>query len=228
LAGDDAHPPREPAQFVPRANEAGSAAQKKTLHATERDSSANQQKREIWREQITELDPSRFVFVDESGVTRSMTRRYGRAPKGERVPGAVPWGHGEVTTLMGALALDGVRASFSVDAATEADVLEVFVQQIWRPALGPGDIVIWDHLPAHKNPEWKAILASAQAQLLPLPPDSPHFNPIEQCWSKGKEFLRATEARTVEALQQAIVKALATVTATDAHGWFQHGGYRLT
>jgi hypothetical protein len=49
----------------------------------------NQQKREVWREQVAELDPARFVFVDESGVTRSRTRRYGRAPKGERVYGSV-------------------------------------------------------------------------------------------------------------------------------------------
>jgi hypothetical protein len=53
------------------------------------------------------IDPACLVFVDESGVTRSMTRRYGRAPKGQRVPGAVPLGYWEVTTLIGALALDG-------------------------------------------------------------------------------------------------------------------------
>jgi hypothetical protein len=60
----------------------------------------NQQKRQRWRDQAAGIDPARFVFVDESGVTRSMTRRYGRAPKGERVPGAVPLGHWEVTTLI--------------------------------------------------------------------------------------------------------------------------------
>jgi transposase len=54
------------------------------------------------------------------------------------------------------------------------------------------------------------------------------FNPIEQCWSKVKEFWRAAEARTAEALQQAIADAFATVTASEAQGWFQHCGYRLT
>lgn len=99
-----------------------------------------------------------------------MTRRYGRAPKGQRVPGAVPLGHWEVTTLIGALALDGIRASFSVDAATNAEVFQVFVQQVLRPALHPGDIVIWDNLPAHKSVELQPVLASAGAKLLPLPP----------------------------------------------------------
>jgi transposase len=193
----------------------------------ERDRAMNQQKREVWREQVAELDPARFVFVDESGVTRSMTRRYGRAPKGERVYGSVPLGHWEVTTLIGALALDGVRASFTVDAAADTDIFHVFVEQALTPTLRPGDVVIWDNLPAHKAPELKTILASAQATLLPLPPYSPDFNPIEQCWSKIKEFLRAAEARTAEALHQAIAAAFATVTASDARGWFQHCGYQL-
>ena len=157
-----------------------------------------------------------------------MTRRYGRAPKGERVNGAVPLGHWEVTTLIGALALDGLRASFTVDAATDADIFQVFVEQVLQPTLRPGEVVVGDNLPAHKTPLLKQVIESAQAMLLPLPPYSPDFNPIEQCWSKVKEFLRAAEARTAEALEQAIAHAFASVTATDAHGWFQHCGYRLT
>ena len=31
------------------------------------------------------IDPTRFVFVDETGVTTEMTRQYDRAMKGERV-----------------------------------------------------------------------------------------------------------------------------------------------
>ena len=181
----------------------------------------------MWRTQVEALDPSHLVFVDESGVTRSMTRRYGRAPKGQRVHGAVPLGHWEVTTLIGALALDGLRVGFTVDAATDGDIFQVFVQQVLRPALRPGDVVIWDNLPVHKSTDLKLVLESAQATLLPLPPYSPDFNPIEQCWSKVKEFLRSAQARTTEALQQAITQAFAAVTTMDAHGWFQHCGYRL-
>ena len=154
-----------------------------------------------------------------------MTRRYGRAPKGERVHGSVPLGHGEVTTLIGALGRDGVRASFSVDAATDTDIFQVFAEQVLRPALRPGDVVIWDNLPAHKAAELKTMIESRQAALLPLPPYSPDFNPIEQCWSKVKEFLRSAQARTAEALEQAIANAFASVTAVDALGWFRHCGY---
>jgi hypothetical protein len=97
LATSQRNDSREPVHLVTLVNQAGSATPKKTLHATERETAVNQEKRPVWREQITEFDPARLVFVDESGVTRSMTRRYGRAPQGERVPGAAPLGHWEVT-----------------------------------------------------------------------------------------------------------------------------------
>ena len=155
-----------------------------------------------------------------------MTRRYGRAPKGERVPGAVPLGHWEVTTLIGALARDGVRAQFTVNAATDTEIFETFVAQLLVPGLRPGDVVIWDHLPAHGSADVSAGLEAAQARLLPLPPYSPDFNPIEQCWSKMKEHLRAAQARTGEALQAAITAAFAAVTPQDAVGWFGHCGYQ--
>lgn len=225
MAGSHSSHRPQPVEFVALADKHEFTAPKKSLPATERDTAANQQKREAWREQIAEIDPARLVFVDESGVTRSMTRRYGRAPKGERVPGSVPLGHWEVTTLIGALGFDGVRASFSVDAPTDADIFQVFAEQVLRPALRPGNVVIWDNLPAHKAPALKSVIESRQAMLLPLPPYAPDFNPIEQCWSKVKEFLRSAQARTTEALEQAIADGFAAVTASDARGWFRHCGY---
>ncbi|MBK8478864.1 MAG: hypothetical protein IPL39_22030 [Opitutaceae bacterium] len=44
-------------------------------------------------------------------------------------------------------------------------------------------------------------------------------------WSKVKAFLRATHARTHEALLAAIAKPLATVTAENAKGWSAACGY---
>jgi transposase len=70
-------------------------------------------------------------------------------------------------------------------------------------------------------------IAAKGARLLYLPPYSPDLNPIERCWSKIKTYLRAAEARTREALDAAVTRALATVTASDARPWFAHIGYVL-
>jgi len=63
------------------------------------------------------------------------------------------------------------------------------------------------------------------ARLLFLPPYSPDFNPIEHTFSKVKQFLRRTEARTDDSLRAATWAAFATVSPADAVGWFAHCGY---
>jgi transposase len=63
--------------------------------------------------------------------------------------------------------------------------------------------------------------------LLYLPPYSPDLNPIEQAFSKIKGLLRKAEARTLEALIEAIGQALSAVSVRDARGFFGHCGYRL-
>ena len=82
-----------------------------------------------------------------------------------------------------------------------------------------------DNLKAHKGAGVAAACAAAGVRLLYLPPYSPDFSPIEECWSKVKTLLRAKAARTLEALEQAIAEALAAITSQDAHGWFAHVGY---
>ena len=50
-----------------------------------------------------------------------MTRRYGRAPKGERVIGAVPQNYGANVTMLAALGCQGVEAVMTIDGATDAE-----------------------------------------------------------------------------------------------------------
>jgi transposase len=59
-----------------------------------------------------------------------------------------------------------------------------------------------------------------------LPPYSPDFDPIEQAFSKLKGLLRRSEARTREALVEAMGRALCAVSASDDRGFFGHRGYR--
>jgi thiamine pyrophosphate-dependent acetolactate synthase large subunit-like protein len=54
----------------------------KSLHAAERDTEANRRKRKEFIERIRAISPERLIFLDESGVTTSMTRLYGRRMDG--------------------------------------------------------------------------------------------------------------------------------------------------
>jgi len=165
------------------------------------------------------------VFLDESGVTTEMTRRYGRAERGERVPEATPAGHWHTLTLLGAITLDGLLASMTIESPTDGEVFLAFLQQVLCPRLRPGQIVVMDNLSAHKSAAVRNCIQQAGARLLYLPPYSPDFNPIEQCWAKIKQQLRAAKARLLEALNQAVSAALSTVTAQNASAWFRNCGY---
>jgi len=163
-----------------------------------------------------------LIFVDESGVRTDLTRRYGRAPKGERVREAVPHGHWKVLTILGALSTKGVQASMTVEAATDAEVFSAFVEHVLAPTLRPGQIVVMDNLSAHKQPKVRRLLAARRCRLWYLPPYSPDLHPMELAWSKLKTFLRGAKARLRPALEEAVGTGLRTITARDAQNWFRH------
>jgi transposase len=215
------------ADDVPRAPAPRVAAQKKSLHASEQDTERVQQARASYREEVATLDAQRFKFIDESGVNLAMTRLYGRAPSGERVIGAVPQNYGANVTMLASLGSHGIEAMMTIEGATDTEVFRAYVEQVLRPTLHPGDIVIMDNLRAHKAAGIREAIEQTGAQLLYLPPYSPDLSPIERCWAKLKTYLRKAKARTREALETAITAALLTVTATDAHGWFAYSGYAL-
>jgi transposase len=173
------------------------------------------------------LDPHRLVFLDETGCHISMTRTHARAPPGVRVVEHVPRNRGVVTTVLGAMALDGIRALMTIEGATTADVFEAFVKSMLVPRLNPGDIVVMDNVGAHKPARILERIRAAGAHVLFLPPYSPDLNPIELFWNKFKELLRSMAARTPQELDHAIAKAMDLTTLEDIAGWFTHCGYKI-
>jgi transposase len=212
---------------VPCAPAPGLTTQKKSLHASERDTPRIQQARQDYRQRLAALDLRRLQFVDESSVNLAMTRLYGRAPAGERVVGSVPQNYGPNVTMLGALGIHGLQAVMTVNGATDADVFRTYVKQVLGPTLIPGDIVVMDNLQAHKAVGVQQALARRGVRLVYLPPYSPDLSPIDPCWSKVKTALRTAQARTRAALDTAIAAVMVTVSIADAWGWFKHCGYPL-
>lgn len=184
-----------------------------------------QQLRETYRLLLSAIDPERLVFLDESGSNIAMTRDWARAPVGERATGAVPRNRGTVTTILGAIAMDGLRAMMTIEGGTTAEVFDAFVQHCLVPTLKPGDVVILDNVGAHKPQYIQDRIFDAGAFVVFLPPYSPDLNPIENYWSKLKGLLKSLGARTRAALDAAITKAIDLIPAADAQAWFRHCGY---
>lgn len=100
-----------------------------------------------------------------------------------------------------------------------------YLTQFVAPDLPAGSVVLVDNLSVHKRVDARQVLLERGIRLVFLPPYSPDLNPIERCWSKVKEALRAAAARSVEVLEEAIATALRAVTPADIEGWFRFAGY---
>jgi transposase len=165
-------------------------------------------KRAAFRTQGAPLASERVLFVDEASTNTAMTRRYARAPRGERAYGRVPRNHGQNLSVIGALGVRGMVATMSVEGAVDTEIFAVVVTEVLTPALRPGDIVLLDNLQVHRASDIEQAVSSAGGEVIFLPSYSPDFSPIEPCWSKIKMFLRGCAVRIRALLDAALTKAL--------------------
>jgi transposase len=196
---------------------------KRSMAAGERD----EWLRAAWRLLFAgELDAERLVFVDEMGANVSLSSLYAWSRRGLRAHAKAPRNWGKNVTLLASITHRGLGPCLAVEGSTTREVFEAYLEHVLAPTLGAGQMVVMDNLSAHKGGRVKEIIESKGCELVYLPPYSPDFNPIEQTFSKVKGLLRKTEARTREALIEAMGRALDAVTVRDVRGFFWHCGYR--
>jgi transposase len=157
-----------------------------------------------------------------------MARRYGRAPRGQRLVGAVPHGHWKATTFVAALGLAGLTAPMVIDGAMNGDLFVAYVEQVLVPSLVAGDVVVMDNLSSHKRARVRELIEGAGCALLFLPPYSPDLNPIELAFAKLKSLLRKAGERTVEGLWAFLGRALDAFSPQECRNYFRHCGYAGT
>jgi transposase len=181
--------------------------------------------RTAWRERQSRLNPTQLVFIDETWATTNMARRYGRAPRGQRVVASVPHGHWKTSTFLAALRHDGLTAPCVIDGAINGAAFRAYVEQFLAPTLKPGDLVILDNLSSHKVAGVREAIEARGASLLYLPPYSPDLNPIEHAFAKFKGHLRKAAARTIDALWHAIADAIRAFSSDECANYIAHAGY---
>ena len=174
----------------------------------------------------SDFDPAHLVFLDESGVTTDLLRRYGRGPRGQRVSDHAPYGRWHTSTFIAALRLQGLTAPGVIDGPMDHDSFLAYVEQILVPTLRPGDLVVLDNLSAHRGDDIPLAIAGTGATLRFLPPYSPDFNPIELCFAKLKAILRAARPRTFDAVCAVIGASLVRFVSDECAHYFRHCGYR--
>ena len=171
------------------------------------------------------MDPTAFVFLDETGATTNMARRYGWSARGERLVDAAPHGHWKTTTFLAGLRSSGIVAPLVLDGPMTGEAFLAYVQQFLAPELKPGDVVVMDNLSAHKVAGVAEAIRAAGASLMYLPAYSPDLNSIEQAFAKLKALLRKAAARTREALWTTIGQLLDTFSPDECQNYLTNSGY---
>ena len=173
------------------------------------------------------VEPSAFVWLDESSARCDMTRLYGRSAGGSRCVDYTPAGHWKSHTMLGAMRVDGVvaEASLLVDEPMTGSLFLSWVEQSLVRTLRPGDVVVMDNLNCHKVAGVEEAIERVGASVWYLPPYSPDLNPIEKLWSKVKARLRRIAAETAEGLAMAVKVALDGVTPSDCLAFVTSCGY---
>lgn len=172
-------------------------------------------------------DARRFVFVDEMGTNTSLSVLYGWSRRGQRAYFEAPRNWGKNITWLSSMSVEGMGASLAVEGPTTREIFETYIERILAPKLRPGQIVVMDNLSSHKGSRVRELIEEQGCELRHLPPYSPDLNPIEEAFSKIKGLLRKAEARTRDALIEAMSEALSAVSSRDARGFFVRRGYNL-
>jgi transposase len=79
-----------------------------------------------------------------------------------------------------------------------------------------------DNLSVHKSGRVQALIKGAGCELWYLPAYSPDLSPIELAFAQLKAWLRRAQARTHDALEAAIARALDQIMAANTQNYFKH------
>ena len=170
------------------------------------------------------LDPSKLVFIDETGATNIGPPARPRSERRAavcRLP-ARPLEDHHLRGRLEAHRHDGADGARRPDERRRRPCLR---------AAGPGaelkpdDIVIMDNLSAHKSCQVRAAIEAAGARRSTEPPYSPDFNPIENAFAKLKALLPKAGERTVEGLWLMIGKLLDAFSPQECVNYFIAAGY---
>ena len=126
------------------------STRKKTLQASEQDREDVQEERKVFQEESQNRDVSRLVFLEESRAKTNRTRTYAWAHQGERAYASAPDGHGQTTTLIGSVRLDGRTTCMTLNGAMDSEAFGVYINRVLGPTLQTGDLVLLDNLSSHK------------------------------------------------------------------------------
>jgi transposase len=195
---------------------------KKTFYDPKKNTPEAQLEKELYKQNLEAIPEEKRFYADETGCYLNMTPLYGRSFCGKRAHDEKPTCRGETVNTVSILSEDGLKAEFHYKQALTAELFIVYLIIFVLPIMKDNQTLILDRHPAHCAKIVKNFLKQNNIKYLYLPPYSPELNPIEEAFSKVKQYIKKQKARTVDTLIEAINNGINTVTRNDITGYIKH------
>jgi transposase len=141
-------------------------------------------------EQLATIGSENIVYADEAGMNNRDQYAYGWNKCGERFQALKSGRQQGRINMIAAYCNQQLIAPFTVEGACNRTVFETWIETCLIKSLKPGQWLVIDHATFHKGGRIEQLIEQAGCHVLYLPPYSPDFNKIEQCWSWLKSRIR--------------------------------------
>ena len=136
------------------------------------------------RAYVKKYSSKNIVYFDESGFAANSYRTHGWAVRGKKIYGDITGNHhrGRTNLIMaqrGKLWL----APMLFNGGCNQEVVLTWVKECLLPELKEPSLIIMDNAPFHNKLRISKLLEENGHKLMPLPPYSPDFNPIEESFA---------------------------------------------
>ena len=168
---------------------------------------------------------SRFIYVDEAGFCVSMRRNRGWSRIGTSANIIVPALKARNFSVCAAISIQGVLINKirdrSYNSASFLDFINDLLDVIDEKNKGT-HVLIMDNATIHKGSDVRRAIEERAHILEYLPPYSPFLNPIENCFSKWKSFVKSLSCNNEEELINGIHEGFNYITTEDCEGWLRN------
>ena len=130
------------------------------------------------------------VYIDETGFDTYFYREYSHSLKGQIIRGKVSGRRYQRISLVSGLTNSELIAPMTYEETMTSDFFEAWFQKFLLPTLNTPSVIIMDNARFHRMGKLELLCEEFGHKLLPLPPYSPEYNPIEKIWAHIKKHLK--------------------------------------
>ena len=181
--------------------------------------------------QVLLYRPELFVWMDETGCDRrNCMRKFGYAIRGDTPTYHRILVRGQRISAIAAISSDGLVAVDLKNGSVDSEFMYDFIRGTLIPQMhsfdgsNPKSIIIMDNCSIHHVEEIKQLLDAVGIVVFFLPP-CPNFNPIEECFSYIKYYLKQHD-ELIQTFSNPETIVTAAFNSITSRAWIYHSGYQ--